>query len=221
MESSVQGLRPGAASSGARASPPPALLSLPASRAVDCGATPAPGLRGPTGVGSSGPPRPRRPTGLRAAPRGARGTHAGRPATAAYRPPPAPRRRVRAAWWRSWWARAVPSPAAPRPAEALPLSAASCAPVPRRWALRAVCGRRALGGGGSEAAAPLAEPARRSRRGGVSPITRLTTRAARKARFEWTQEFEAGKGAGLSGGGEAWGSRREPLEGSQGLAPHC
>lgn len=89
LGSSVQGLRPGAASSGARASPPPALLSLPASRAADCSATPAPGLRGRTGVGSSGPPRPRRPAGLRAAPRGARGTpgHRGAPPPARSRAP--------------------------------------------------------------------------------------------------------------------------------------
>lgn len=32
-------------------------------------------------------------------------------------------------------------------------------------------------------------------------------------------ELEAGKGAGLRRGGEAWGSRREPEVGSQGAAP--
>ncbi|XP_039074152.1 translation initiation factor IF-2 [Hyaena hyaena] len=207
--SRVWGLRPGAASSGARASPPPALLCLAASAATDCGATPAPGHRGRTGAGS---PRPRRPAGPRAALRGARGTpcHRGAP------PPPAaqapgPHRPVAGAG-------GLRRSLAPPPRAALPPPPRAARGCTGGWALRSVCGRRTFGGGGSEAAAPPAAPARRPRRGGVSPITRLTSRSAKKARSEWTQSLRPGKGAGLSGGGEAWGSRREPLEESQGLA---
>lgn len=124
--SRVWGLQPGAASSGARASPPRALPSLAASDATDCGATRVPGHRGRTGVGSGGPPRPRRPAGLRPALRGARGApcHRGAPPPPAARRAPAASSRLGAGSAQpgggSGWARAVPSPAAPQPRAALP-----------------------------------------------------------------------------------------------------
>lgn len=216
----------GAAQLGKQGLGPPAGRGFPRSAGLASADSPLPrclcrhGLRRYTG---SWPPRPDR-CGLRraAAPPTARGSarsSAGRTRDALPPRRAAPARRPGAGsappGGGSWWAPAVPSPAAPR--RAAP-SAASCARVHRR-VCSALCVRPPhVRRWGQQAAAPPAAPARRPRRGGVSPITRLTSRSAKKARSEWTQSLRPGKGAGLSGGGEAWGSRREPLEESQGLA---
>lgn len=127
------------------------------------------------------------------------------PHSAARRPRPAP---VRAA---------VPGPQqpAPRGEPAPPAAARRC-----RCRCRCRCGAvvsargaaAALGGGGSQAAVPPAAPPMRSRRGGVSPITRLTTREAKEARLEWTRSLRPGKGGARRRRG-GWGTPRGAREG--------
>lgn len=140
-----------------------AVLALAASDAADCGATPAPSRRGRTGVGSGCQPRPRRPAGLRAAPRGALGTPGRRGAP----PPPPPALPSGSAPLGGGigWERAFLGPAAggralrspplhPLPASARAVGCARggfCAPCPppraRRWGQRGGCSRRRLRGG--------------------------------------------------------------------------
>lgn len=121
-----------------------------------------------------------------------RGAHAGCPGSLGAPPPPAHWRRVLATGWRELVGAGGPWPGSPAAAHP-PRAGAG------RWALRALCGSRALQGGGREAAAPRAAPPWRPRRGGVSPITRLTMREARKARSEWTRSLRLGKGRGSAG----------------------
>lgn len=174
-----------------------AVLALAASDAADCGATPAPSRRGRTGVGSGCQPRPRRPAGLRAAPRGALGTPGRRGAPPPLRPrsPPGPRRWVAGSGGSE--RSLAPQPEAGRCA-AHPFT--RCQPVPARWAARAVGSarrvrRRALGGGGSEAAvrggASEAVPAGRS-----FPNYTLDNALSEDEEVGVGSAFETGKGAG-------------------------
>lgn len=133
----VRGLGPCAASFGSRASPPPVLRALAASDVADRGATRVPGRRGGTGAGSGGRPRPRRPAGLCAAPPGSRGT----PGPRGAQPPPAHRRRVRAASRREQVGAGSPWPRRPAARSSPPRPEPRAAP---RAAARAVGSARAV-----------------------------------------------------------------------------
>lgn len=155
-----------------------AVLALAASDAADCGATPAPSRRGRTGVGSGCQPRP--PTASGSARGSAGRTRDTRPPRRATPPSARAPLRVRAAGWRDRVGASVPWPRSRRPGAAQPTPSPAASQCPRgglraRWVLRAVSAA-ARSEVGAARRLFAAAPPRRSRRGGVSPITRLTTR---------------------------------------------